>query len=36
MPLSYQGFVPAAILIMVVSLVIKQVYDYWKEYRQKL
>lgn len=36
MPFSYQGFAPAAILIMIFSLVVKQVYDYWKQYRQKL
>jgi hypothetical protein len=30
MPLSYHGFVPAAILIMVLCLAMKQLYDYWK------
>lgn len=36
MPLSYHGFGPAAILIMVVCLAGKQAYDYWKRYHQKL
>lgn len=30
MPLSYHGFAPAAILIMLVTLALKQGYDYWK------
>lgn len=36
MPLSYHGFAPAAILIMVLCLAAKQLYDYWKHYHQKL
>jgi hypothetical protein len=35
MPLSYQGITPAAILIMVLTLLIKQGYDYWKHFHQK-
>lgn len=30
MPLSYHGFGPTAILIMVACLAIKQGYEYWK------
>jgi len=33
MPLSYHGFAPAAILIMVACLLLKQAYDFWKQYR---
>jgi len=36
MPISYHGFAPAAILIMVACLAGKQLYDYWKQYQQKL
>jgi len=36
MPLTYHGFVPAAILIMVICLVIKQLVHYWKHFHQKL
>jgi hypothetical protein len=36
MPLSYHGFAPAAILVMVLCLAGKQLYDYWKHYHQKL
>ena len=35
MPLSYHGFAPAAILIMVLTLALKQGYDYWKNYNPK-
>jgi hypothetical protein len=33
MPLSYHGFGPTAILIMVACLAGKQMYDYWKHHR---
>lgn len=36
MPLSYHGFAPAAILIMVGCLAAKQLYNYWKQNHQKL
>lgn len=36
MPLFYHGFMPTAILIMVLCLVLKRVYDFWKQYHQKL
>ena len=36
MPISYHGFAPAAILVMILCLVAKQVYDYWKHNHQKL
>lgn len=35
MPFSYHGFAPAAILIMLLTLAAKQLYDYWNN-RQKL
>jgi hypothetical protein len=35
MPFSYHGFGPTAILIMVVCLAGKQVYEYWR-HQQKL
>jgi len=36
MPLFYHGFVPAAILLMVISLGVRQLWEYWKQYHQKL
>ena len=36
MPLSYHGFAPTAILIMGLCLAAKQLYDYFKQYHQKL
>ncbi len=35
MPLSFHGFAPAAILIMILCLVTRQVYDYWKQHHTK-
>jgi hypothetical protein len=35
MPVSFNGFGPVAILIMLACLFGKQVYDYWKSRRQK-
>jgi len=32
MPFSYHGFGPAAILIMVLTLVISEVYKYFKKH----
>ena len=36
MPLSYHGFAPAAILLMVLTLAGIQLYEYWKHNGQKL
>lgn len=32
MPLSYHGFTPVAILIMVITLAVRQGYLYWKHH----
>jgi hypothetical protein len=36
MPLFYHGFFPAAFIMLILSLGIKVVYQYWKENQQKL
>ena len=36
MPVLFNGFIPAAITIMVLCLAAKQVYHYWKHFHQKL
>ena len=36
MPLSYHGFGPTAILIMIACVAAKQGYDYWKRTHPKV
>jgi len=36
MPVSFSGFGPAAIFIMLLCLVGKQIYNYWKHFHQKM
>jgi hypothetical protein len=36
MPFSYHGFAPSAILVMVACLALKELYNYWKHFHQKL
>ena len=36
MPFSFHGFIPTGILLMLLSLLIKQLYIFWKDFHQKL
>jgi hypothetical protein len=36
MPILYNGFGPTAILVMLLCLITRQLYIYWKQRHQKL